>query len=179
MQTANSTIVDITSMTNSHLHPGNPVTAPGTSGGGTANQTKILKAGAMDEMPKLKEIWRWIKNLLQCYISLKKNPLKREESERSHYLAAETSMKIVNILQSILLINNVDDLVPAIESLAQYRDDAERVISMIKMRYRLPKKYTVSEVEMHLGQQARSGVTRNGMQPVYSGGGVGYAGKAI
>lgn len=111
-------------------------------------------------LPKLTDVWRFVKILLSAYVNSKKG--QGEDFECMHALKALFSCE------------RAQDLLPTVETLLQFKSDAERILKLLKSRYRLSKKSSLSEIELLLLQKAAkaAGGNRNAsLKPQYNSAG--------
>lgn len=73
-------------------------------------------------------------------------------------------------LQILLNAETPEELIIQTENILQVRDEADRIVMLVKARYRLPKKCSLAEVEMHLMQKLNvlhKNVVSSGLLPTY------------
>ncbi|TNV86068.1 hypothetical protein FGO68_gene7593 [Halteria grandinella] len=137
MQTANSTIelnkVTLQQQFNSNVR-------------GNQKQATI-QANKDDGLPKVTDIWRWVKNLVQSYIQLQKEHPQGTQS---------SGLETLHILQTLFSCESPIDLIPTVESLLQFKSDSDRVHTLLKRRYKLPKRASIAEIELYLLQRCQT-----------------------
>ena len=144
MTTGNSTI-DISTITNHNNY-----------GSGNLQAMNATKNQSL-ELPKLKDVWRWVKSLVSAYFQLlnsKNSPLDFNGGSPIKPGSSQT-LKLSDILNC-----GVDDVERVALDLARYKDETERIIFILKSNFRLPQNCPTGELEMHLIQKLQGIYTK-------------------
>ncbi len=113
-------------------------------GTGTS-QTRILKhdiATALADnqaLPRLKEVWKWIKNLLSNYMKLRTN--------------FDGYKDLISALKTLLNCTQSKEVLPQVETLLGHSVSLERLTLMLKKKYRMQKTASVEDIEGYLSKQ--------------------------
>lgn len=108
--------------------------------GNGGNYTTIGSNGKNTDLPRLTEIWRWIKSLLSQYITQRKMLLDQTSTGNDH----------CRMLKAILKCSSEEELDKCIHSLIKHKEDSEKIMLMVKACYRLPTPITLEQLETHM-----------------------------
>ena len=92
----------------------------------------------MQDLPKLKEVWRFVKSLVSQFVKLKQGG------------SAGTSNSTFDKLKGTLQISNDELAVQTVERMIIEREDLDRIILILKASHRMPQAATLHDVEMML-----------------------------
>lgn len=102
--------------------------------------------GFWKEKPSLKQVWKWIKNIMVDYIELKRRGLDTSEDS-----------EIVQTCLEFLMLRTKADVIPSLHSLLVESNKMSQVISKFKIINSVTSIETLDELESVLNRQLRSG----------------------
>jgi hypothetical protein len=97
-------------------------------------------------MPRLKEVWRWIKNLITSFMMMKK----QIDSGQHNKNQAQDNHSLIKVLMSMTGCENSENLIPTVENILKFNMDATRVLKLVKSKLRLSKRLSLADLESYL-----------------------------
>ncbi|CDW90204.1 UNKNOWN [Stylonychia lemnae] len=130
--------------------------------GSGSNLQNLAQNPFQQELPKIKDTWRWIRSLVSSYINnvqklkdtFQGSPYK-SEANGSPVQSRKTNAERLYLmnLMNTLHCENLEDVENCIFDLIRHKEESERIFYIIRQSLRLPKNCTLTQIELGVIQK--------------------------